>query len=68
MFIAVVDLWDRDTAVSSGSSQRGFSDKGPLGVVDPLEREHDTILAQELLERRYGPLTVGNFRKHGAAD
>ncbi|KAF9953552.1 hypothetical protein BGZ72_005333 [Mortierella alpina] len=52
VFIAVVDLWDRDTAVSSGSSQRGFSDKGPLGVVDPLEREHDTILAQELLERR----------------
>ncbi|KAF9980703.1 hypothetical protein BGZ75_008056 [Mortierella antarctica] len=52
VFIAVVDLWDRDSAVSSGNSQRGFSDKGPLGVVDPLEREHDTILAQELLERR----------------
>ncbi|CAO3569646.1 unnamed protein product [Mortierella alpina] len=52
VFIAVVDLWDRDSAVSTGSSQRGFSDKGPLGVVDPLEREHDTVLAQELLERR----------------
>ncbi|KAF9948811.1 hypothetical protein BGZ65_007801 [Modicella reniformis] len=29
-----------------------LSEKGPLGVVDPMEREQDTILAQELLERR----------------
>ncbi|KAF9435239.1 hypothetical protein BGZ76_006654 [Entomortierella beljakovae] len=55
VFVAVVDLWDRESIVNDGSSslaQRAYSDKGPLGVVDPVEREHDTILAQELLERR----------------
>ncbi|ORZ16695.1 Gryzun, putative trafficking through golgi-domain-containing protein [Lobosporangium transversale] len=54
VFVAVVDLWDRESIVdfSEGNHQRVFSDKGPLGVVDPLEREHDTVLAQELLERR----------------
>lgn len=55
VFIAVVDLWDRESLKGNGtdnSGQRMFSDKGPLGVVDPMEREHDTTLAQELLERR----------------
>lgn len=55
VFIAVVDLWDRESLIGNGtdsSGQRLFSDKGPLGVVDPMERENDTILAQELLERR----------------
>ncbi|KAF9132227.1 hypothetical protein BGW39_000547 [Mortierella sp. 14UC] len=53
VFIAVVDLWDRESiAGNSDISQRGFSDKGPLGVVDPMERDHDTTLAQDLLERR----------------
>ncbi|KAF9185891.1 hypothetical protein BGZ51_002352 [Haplosporangium sp. Z 767] len=55
VFIAFVDLWDRESALAKGSdgdNQRGFSDKGPLGVIDPAEREHDIVLAQELLERR----------------
>ncbi|KAG0281850.1 hypothetical protein BGZ95_008992 [Linnemannia exigua] len=53
VFIAVVDLWDRESiAGNADKGQRGFSDKGPLGVVDPMERDHDTTLAQELLERR----------------
>jgi hypothetical protein len=55
VFIAVVNLWDRESVKDSGigsNGQRTFSDKGPLGVVDPMERENDTVLAQELLERR----------------
>ncbi|KAG0317298.1 hypothetical protein BGZ97_005596 [Linnemannia gamsii] len=53
VFIAVVDLWDRESIVGNADNgQRGFSDKGPLGVVDPMERDHDTSLAQDLLERR----------------
>ncbi|KAF9363708.1 hypothetical protein BGX34_003510 [Mortierella sp. NVP85] len=55
VFIAVVDLWDRESVKDSetgSNGQRTFSDKGPLGVVDPMERENDVILAQELLERR----------------
>ncbi|KAF9097975.1 hypothetical protein BGX29_007838 [Mortierella sp. GBA35] len=53
VFIAVVDLWDRESiAGTADNSQRGFSDKGPLGVIDPMERDHDTTLAQDLLERR----------------
>ncbi|KAF9905236.1 hypothetical protein EC991_001888 [Linnemannia zychae] len=53
VFIAVVDLWDRESiAGNADNSQRGLSDKGPLGVVDPMERDHDTTLAQDLLERR----------------
>ncbi|KAK3843310.1 MAG: Foie gras liver health family 1-domain-containing protein [Linnemannia gamsii] len=53
VFIAVVDLWDRESiAGNADNGQRGYSDKGPLGVVDPMERDHDTTLAQDLLERR----------------
>ncbi|KAG0074448.1 hypothetical protein BGZ90_010754 [Linnemannia elongata] len=53
VFIAVVDLWDRESIIgNTDNGQRGFSDKGPLGVVDPMERDHDTTLAQDLLERR----------------
>ncbi|KAF8946811.1 hypothetical protein BGZ47_011325 [Haplosporangium gracile] len=53
VFIAVVGLWDRESIVGNADNgQRGFSDKGPLGVVDPMERDHDTALAQDLLERR----------------
>ncbi|KAF9106580.1 hypothetical protein BGX27_009108 [Mortierella sp. AM989] len=55
VFIAIVDLWDRESIDGGGNNsiiQRGFSDKGPLGVVDPMERERDIGLAQELLERR----------------
>lgn len=53
VFIAVVDLWDRESIIgNTDKGQRGFSDKGPLGVVDPMERDHDTTLAQDLLERR----------------
>ncbi|KAG0211965.1 hypothetical protein BGX28_007048 [Mortierella sp. GBA30] len=55
VFIAIVDLWDRESVLGNrgdGSNQRAFSDKGPLGVIDPMEREHDIVLAQELLERR----------------
>lgn len=56
VFIAFVDLWDRESVLANsgdGDNQQGFSDKGPLGVIDPAEREHDIVLAQELLERRY---------------
>ncbi|KFH64324.1 hypothetical protein MVEG_10149 [Podila verticillata NRRL 6337] len=52
VFIAIVDLWDRESTGADGEHQRNFSDKGPLGVIDPMEREHDIVLAQELLERR----------------
>ncbi|KAG0246951.1 hypothetical protein BGX31_003438 [Mortierella sp. GBA43] len=53
VFIAVVDLWDRESLNGTDDNgQRTFSDKGPLGIVDPMERERDTALAQELLERR----------------
>ncbi|GJJ77822.1 trafficking protein particle complex subunit 11 [Entomortierella parvispora] len=55
VFIAIVDLWDRESVISNASDHGNrtvFSDKGPLGVVDPMEREHDIVLAQELLERR----------------
>ncbi|KAF8971298.1 hypothetical protein BGZ46_010312 [Entomortierella lignicola] len=55
VFIAIVNLWDRESISGDEKNkiaQRGFSEKGPLGVIDPMEREHDTILAQELLERR----------------
>ncbi|KAG0050903.1 hypothetical protein BGZ83_004302 [Gryganskiella cystojenkinii] len=55
VFIAIVDLWDRESItanVADHGNRSGFSDKGPLGVVDPTEREHDIVLAQELLERR----------------
>ncbi|KAI1316382.1 hypothetical protein EDD11_010024 [Mortierella claussenii] len=55
VYIAFVDLWDRESIIGNGEGngpQLGFSDKGPLGVVDPMERERDIILAQELLERR----------------
>ncbi|KAG0364056.1 Foie gras liver health family 1-domain-containing protein [Gamsiella multidivaricata] len=53
VFIAIVDLWDRESIVGNeNNGHRAFSDKGPLGVIDPMEREHDIVLAQELLERR----------------
>lgn len=54
VFIAIVDLWDRESTgfANEGGHQRTFSDKGPLGVIDPMERERDIVLAQELLERR----------------
>ncbi|KAF9585264.1 hypothetical protein BGW38_003138 [Lunasporangiospora selenospora] len=55
VFIAVVDLWDQSTSSGNqadASGQKQPSDKGPLVVIDPMEREHDTFLAQELLERR----------------
>jgi hypothetical protein len=56
VFIAIVDLWDRESIISNNVNDIGaraaFSEKGPLGVVDPMEREHDIVLAQELLERR----------------
>ncbi|KAG0035770.1 hypothetical protein BGZ81_000063 [Podila clonocystis] len=54
VFIAIVDLWDRESTglPNEGGHQRNFSDKGPLGVIDPMERERDIVLAQELLERR----------------
>ncbi|KAG0336203.1 hypothetical protein BG004_008161 [Podila humilis] len=56
VFIAVVNLWDRETSGVGNSAdmgyQRNFSEKGPLGVIDPMERERDIVLAQELLERR----------------
>ncbi|KAF9974811.1 hypothetical protein BGZ73_001715 [Actinomortierella ambigua] len=53
VFIAFVDLWDRKTAALGGQQQQvNYMEKGPLGVVDPLEREYDVQLAQELLDRR----------------
>ncbi|KAG0227447.1 hypothetical protein BGW42_002955 [Actinomortierella wolfii] len=55
VFIAFVDLWDRKTAALNAEGQHqppGYMEKGPLGVIDPFEREHDVQLAQELLDRR----------------
>ncbi|KAF9161729.1 hypothetical protein DFQ26_004195 [Actinomortierella ambigua] len=61
VFIAFVDLWDRKSATLSRQTGRStpgqqpqvnYMEKGPLGVIDPLEREHDAQLAQELLDRR----------------
>jgi len=55
VFISIVDLWDRESVAGNANDHGNravFSDKGPLGVVDPMEREHDIVLAQELLERR----------------
>ncbi|KAG0231556.1 hypothetical protein BGW41_002159 [Actinomortierella wolfii] len=52
VFIAFVDLWDRKTEAEGQQQPPGYMEKGPLGVIDPFEREHDVQLAQELLDRR----------------